>query len=110
RLTSPGDPSSDNWSQARYRESVAAAVAAERPLYALTLRQTLLQEHLQPVGDGAYAHVLDQLREIRTLLDTLGRGQEFPPLVIGIRTEYKRRRNLMQMLDKLDEKPLLQRR
>jgi uncharacterized Zn finger protein len=96
----------DGWTWGSFGESkseeMAVAVAAERPEYALQLRHELLSRALQPTGDGAYDAVVKHLKAIRELSTRLHREGEFARLVEQIRTEHRRRRNLLEKLDRLE--------
>jgi hypothetical protein len=80
---------------------VAAALAEVRPEYALQLRLKLLDRALQPTGEAAYMQVLSELKAIKLLLARLQRPQEFIALVERIRTEHRRRRNLVEHLNRM---------
>jgi hypothetical protein len=48
----------------------------------------------------AYDHVVETLTTLASLYDHVGRGDKFHALVAGIRTAYKRRRNLIARMDR----------
>jgi uncharacterized Zn finger protein len=79
---------------------LADARAVEHPADALDVHRRHLETVLQPADNRSYDAVVSVLRTIRPLLVRLERSDEFGALVASIRAEYKRRRNLMQRLDR----------
>jgi uncharacterized Zn finger protein len=78
---------------------VAAARAERHPADALDVYRRQLDRALQPADKRAYQDVVRLLRIMRPLYDATGRTSSFDHLVASIRTDYKRRRTLLERLD-----------
>jgi uncharacterized Zn finger protein len=81
---------------------VAAARAERHPADALDVYRRQLDHVLQPADRRAYDEVVRLLKTIRPLYAATGRTSSFDHLVASIRTTYKRRRTLLQRLDRAD--------
>ena len=64
-----------------------------------SLLKQILERALQPTGEDAYRHVIDLLKIYRKYLKLAGRESEFLAYCLSIRTEYKRRRLLMEQMN-----------
>jgi hypothetical protein len=74
--------------------------ADQHPADALAVYRRHLDRALKPAKDHAYAEVARLLTLMRPLHQRLGQDADFARLVTQIRTEYKRRRNLIKRLDR----------
>lgn len=74
--------------------------ADQHPFDALAVYQRHLDRALEPAKDHAYAEVVRLLTLMRPLHQRLGQEADFVRLVTEIRTDYKRRRNLIKRLDR----------
>jgi len=74
--------------------------AEQHPGDAITVYRRRLDRALQPARNDAYDEVVEVLADLAPLYERAGRTAEFRELVAGVRAEYKRRRNLMQRLDR----------
>jgi uncharacterized Zn finger protein len=74
--------------------------ADQHPADALAVYLRHLDRALKPAKDHAYAEVARLLTLMRPLHQRLGQDADFARLVTQIRTEYKRRRNLIKRLDR----------
>ncbi|MCR4574954.1 MAG: SWIM zinc finger family protein [Lentisphaeria bacterium] len=59
----------------------------------------LLEKALQPTGEDAYRHVVNLLKIYRKYLKMVGKETEFTAYCTSLRTEYKRRRLLMEQMN-----------
>ena len=83
---------------------VADAVARELPEKALEVWKAKIQANLSSANENCYQTTCKALEEMRPVMKKLGRMADWSLLVDGLRTEYKRRRNFVAMLDKLTGK------
>jgi uncharacterized Zn finger protein len=86
---------------------VAAAVAATQPQRALALYDECLREHLQVADPHAYANVANTLKLMRPIYNALAQDDAWALLIQEIRDKYKARRKLLEVLDKLEELPIV---
>ncbi|MEU8476361.1 hypothetical protein [Streptomyces hygroscopicus] len=78
---------------------VADASATTWPADALTVYTRQIESCCQYTGDGNYARVADLLTKARACHEELGAPYDFTAYVAPLRTEQKRKRNLMRILD-----------
>jgi uncharacterized Zn finger protein len=99
REAQEGGCSADLWLQlARSRE-------AEHPADALAVYRTQVDHILITTGDRAYTEAVKLLPRVR---ETMGRvGEDFSVYLTGLRTTYKRRRKLMEMIDRFEHRMAL---
>jgi uncharacterized Zn finger protein len=57
---------------------------------------------LKQANNAAYAEAVKLLDKIRELLVRLDRGTEFDDYLTALRVEYKRKRNFIKLLDKIE--------
>lgn len=64
----------------------------------------IYREHIRRVLKHAdkrnYEEAVKYLAKIKKLLGVMGKAQDFPGIVAGVRTDHKRKRNLMALLDR----------
>jgi uncharacterized Zn finger protein len=93
QAASAGDCSSNRWLQlAELRE-------ASHPADALAVYRKHLPEVLPASGSGDYPSAIALIGKIKALLTILGRGAEFPPFAAELRTQHKRKRNFIALLN-----------
>ncbi len=63
-----------------------------------------IQANLSSANENCDQTICKALEKMRPVMKKLGRTTEWARLVEGLRTEYKRRRNFVAMLDKLTGK------
>ena len=63
------------------------------------LLKQILERALKPTGEDAYCHVVNLLKIYRKYLKMAGKEEEFTAYCTNIRTEYKRRRLLMEQMN-----------
>ena len=78
---------------------LAAWRSKDMPERSAAVLKRLLDTALKPTGDDAYRHVIKLLRLYRDYLKMANREAEFSAYCAGIRTEYKRRRLLMEQMN-----------
>ncbi|MBN2642362.1 MAG: hypothetical protein JXR78_11975 [Victivallales bacterium] len=71
----------------------------EHPDDAAAIYNELLKTALGPTGDEAYAHVVKLLRGYKEYLDAAGKSSQFNVYCQWIRTEFKRRKNLIALME-----------
>lgn len=85
-----------------YADRVADAVRKDFPERALGIYRRGADGHLQHTGDGAYRDSIKYLRKICDVLNDLGRADEWKTYETQLREQYKRRRNFIEMLDRMN--------
>jgi uncharacterized Zn finger protein len=93
---------SDRYGAEQYAERVADAVAERFPERALTIYRAGAERHLVHTGDTAYREAARYLRKMKRVLEQLGRAGEWAADETAIREQYRRRRNFIEILDRLE--------
>ena len=93
KLAQGADLSEDWWLK------LAAWRSKDAPDDAASVVKDLLNKALRPTGEDAYCHVVSLLKTYRKYLKMAGKESEFTAYCLSIRTEYKRRRLLMDQMD-----------
>jgi uncharacterized Zn finger protein len=91
-----------------YADSVAAAVAEAHPERALEIYRDCVEANLKQASVSAYETVAAYLKKMRPILKALDRGPEWNDLVAEIRVNYRNRPRFMEILDRLEARPILQ--
>jgi uncharacterized Zn finger protein len=91
-----------------YADSVAAAVAEAHPERALEIYRGCVDTNLTQASISAYETVAAYLKKMRPILKSLDRGPEWNDLVAEIRVNYRNRPRFMEILDRLEARPILQ--
>lgn len=91
-----------------YADSVAAAVAEAHPERALEIYRGCVDANLKQANISAYETVAAYLKKMRPVLKSLDRGPEWNDLVTEIRVNYRNRPRFMEILDRLEARPILQ--
>jgi uncharacterized Zn finger protein len=81
---------------------VAAAREEQHPGDAVPIYKEMIAPTLKQANNAAYAEAVKLLQKIRELLDRLDRGAEFDDYLTALRVEYKRKRNFIKLLDKIE--------
>ncbi len=81
---------------------LADALAGTRPAEALAAYLRVIASLKQCTGNDVYQRIATLLRAARTCHEALGTVPEFRRYVAALRTEQKRKRNLMKILDQHD--------
>jgi len=91
-----------------YADKVAAAVAESHPERTLEVYRGCVDQNLTQASVSAYETVAAYLKKMRPILKSLDRGWEWNELVTEIRTNYRNRPRFMEVLDRLEARPILQ--
>ncbi|MEU0737970.1 SWIM zinc finger family protein [Streptomyces sp. NPDC006134] len=81
-------------------ERLADLSRGTRPSEALAVYLRLVEQLKEPTGDRAYEHLARLLLGARDCHRALGTEEAFTAYLTGLRTELKRRRKLMSILDR----------
>jgi uncharacterized Zn finger protein len=63
----------------------------------------LIGSIVERTNNQAYAQAAGLLRRVKQLMGNLGEDDEFRQYLAEVRTEYKRKRNFMKLLDRFGE-------
>ena len=88
-------------------KEVARAVEKSHPDVALTIWERLARQQIDLVKPAAYEVAAGHLRRMRRIYQQTGRAAEWQELITAIRHEHKRKRRLMEVLDSLEGKRLI---
>ncbi len=91
-----------------YGDQVAAAVAESHPERALDLYRQRINDHLPHAGVSSYEAVAGYLRKMRPIMKRLQRAEEWDALLADIRLRHKNRPKFMEILEKLDPRPIVE--
>lgn len=89
-------------------QEVAQAVAKCYPDEALTIWKRLVKGLIAQTKPAAYRSAVPYLKKIRGLLERTGRKSEWDRFLSVIRVENARKRKLLEILDGLEAKPLIE--
>ncbi|MFP4081362.1 MAG: SWIM zinc finger domain-containing protein [Candidatus Aminicenantes bacterium] len=89
-------------------DEVAQAVAKRYPDEALTIWKRLVKGLIAQTKPAAYRSAVPYLKKIRALLERTGRKSEWDRFLNVIRVENARKRKLLEILDGLEAKPLIE--
>jgi uncharacterized Zn finger protein len=91
-----------------YGDRVAAAVTESHPGRSLAIYRQRVDDHLPHASASAYEMVAGYLRKMRPIFQGLHRNSEWDGLLADIRLRYKNRPKFMEILDKLDPRPIVE--
>jgi uncharacterized Zn finger protein len=91
-----------------YGDRVASAVAESHPERSLAIYRQRVDDHLPHASISAYESVAGYLRKIRPVLQKLHRESEWDALLADIRLRYKNRPGFMEILNKLNPRPIVE--
>jgi len=91
-----------------YGDQVAAAVTESHPERSLAIYRQRVDDHLPHASASAYEAVAGYLRKMRPILQSLHRETEWNGLLADIRLRYKNRPKFVEILDKLDPRPIVE--
>lgn len=97
----------DSWHGRHYDDLVAEAVSQVHPERSLEIYARRIDASLIPTGIAAYETAAAYLRKVRPILKKLKREGDFAKVVSGIRERYRNRPKLMEILDTLEDKPIV---
>jgi uncharacterized Zn finger protein len=81
---------------------VAAAREKKHPDDAVPIYKEMIAPILKQTNNVAYAEAVELLYKIRELMCRMDRVTEFEDYVNALRVEYKRKRNFIKLLDKIE--------
>lgn len=91
-----------------YGDRVAEAVSATHPERALAIYTAALNALLPRAELSAYQSATNYLRKLQPLYEALNRADEWNAMVASIREKYRNRPRFMELLDGLDDRPIVQ--
>lgn len=97
-----------NFGAGSFADKVAAAVAESHPERTLEIYCGCIEENLPQASVSSYETVAAYLKKMRPILKSLDRGWEWNELVTDIRVNYRNRPRFMEILDRLEARPILQ--
>lgn len=86
---------------------VADAVAATHPERAQKLYQKLIEDYIARTSPSAYEAARPYLRKLRDLLHRAGRQTEWTHYLTNLRDSNRRKRRLLEVLDRLDNRRIV---
>jgi len=108
RAAAKGQRTGWHYGAGSYADKVAAAVAGSHPERTLEVYRGCVDQNLTQASVSAYETVAAYLKKMRPILKSLDRGWEWNDLVTEIRTNYRNRPRFMEILDRLEARPILQ--
>lgn len=101
-------PYGDWWNRlSAHADRVAEAVAKSHPERTLEIYRLRVEQNLKQTGTGAYETVASYLRKMKPVMKSIGREQDWKQLIDDIQIRYRNRPKLMEILDRLESKPIL---
>jgi uncharacterized Zn finger protein len=86
---------------------VADAVAGTHLDRATEIYRTLIQGFINRANPSAYEEALPYLRKLRDVLGKAGRAKEWQQYLARLRETEKRKRRLLEILDRLERRPIV---
>ena len=83
-------------------ERLAKAVAESDPEVALTIWRAIAEGLIDQVKPSSYQQAAPYLKKMRTVYFHTGREPEWQKLLTNLRTTHKRKRRLLEVLDRLE--------
>ncbi len=81
---------------------VAATREEKHPADAVPIYKEMIAPILKQANNGAYEEAVKLLHKIRELMGRLDRVTEFEDYLAALRVEYKRKRNFIKLLDRIE--------
>ncbi|MCC6428153.1 MAG: hypothetical protein IT435_15195 [Phycisphaerales bacterium] len=94
------------WDVSGIPDRVAEAVGPSHPDRAVEIYREQIDQHLVHASVRAYEAVASYLRQMRPMMNTLNRGEEWSQLLQQIGERYKNRPRFLQILDRLENRPI----
>jgi uncharacterized Zn finger protein len=91
-----------------FHDKAAEAIQVHAPDKAVSIWKNLSEREIARVSPSRYAEARRYLRKMRNALHEHGRDMEQQQYIISLREEHYRKKRLPEMLDGLDEKPILE--
>jgi uncharacterized Zn finger protein len=96
-----------DWGPSAPDARVADAVADTHPERALTIYQEIVADSINRASPSAYEAALPYLRKMHQLLQRLGREAEWDAYLTGLRETHRRKRRLMEVLDRIEQRRIV---
>ena len=98
----------DGWNGlGAHADRVAEACAGSHPQRSLEIYRQRVEQNLKATGTGAYETVASYLRKMRPIMKSIDREQDWKQLTEDIQIRYRNRPKLMELLERLENKPIL---
>lgn len=81
---------------------VAATREEKHPGDVVPIYQEMIAPVLKQANNAAYEEAVRLLRKIRELMIRLGRDAEFEAYLVALRVEYKRKRNFIKLVERIE--------
>lgn len=88
-------------------DRIAEALQSKYPETSLEIWRTLAESNIAVVKPSAYQTAAIYLRKMKSLFQSLKRVQDWKEYLSRIRTKHKAKRRLMQILDSLDSRKII---
>ena len=95
------------WGAGPLEAEVAREVATTHPDESVAIWRHLAERAIAGGNRRAYESSLDYLRPMQRLLQSLDRGEEWSAYLAQLRTEHRRRRALLETLERLHRGPIM---
>ena len=89
-------------------DRVARAVAGTQPDEAIAIWKRLAEQEIAQTNPNAYQQAGAYLRQMRQVFHDEDRNAEWTAYITGIRRTHARKRRLMEVLDGLDRRPIVE--
>jgi len=89
------------------KTDVADAVAGRFPDRAIAIWQGMAASEIARTSPSAYEVAAGHLRKVRDAMADMGQQEQWAAYLASIRQEHKRKRRLMETLDRLEKRPIL---
>ena len=89
-------------------EDIAQAVAKRYPDEAIAIWKRLVKGLIAQTKPAAYRSAVPYLKKIKGLLERTGRKSEWDRFLNDVRVENARKRKLLEILDGLTNRPLIE--
>jgi uncharacterized Zn finger protein len=107
RLTGEAGGRYLDWGVGALAGRVADAVADTYPERAMELYRQTAAGHIAHASPSGYEAALPPLRKLRDLLGRLGRADEWSRYLHELRQTHRRKRRLMEVLDRLENRRIV---
>jgi uncharacterized Zn finger protein len=96
------------WEAGAYSGRVADAVAESHPDRAAAMYRRIAEQEIDRTSPAHYEAALPFLRKLRALLLRAGKEEEWTHYLAELREKNRRKRKLMEVLDRLEGRPILE--
>ena len=71
----------------------------EHPADVIPIYQDQVEREISQKNNRSYGIAVTTMRKVQTLMDSAGKGDQFPSYAVSVRATHKAKRNLMKLLD-----------